>query len=697
MQNTMIDTENREQMYAFELIAHTNSSFFLTGRAGTGKTTFLRNVQKMTNKRFITVAPTGIAAILANGETVHSFFGLPLDVCEPETFGNMSKSKIAALRSADTIVIDEVSMLRCDIVDAIDCTMRRVLRRSQPFGGKQIVFVGDMFQLPPVVRTGEEREYLRDLYGANEFFFYKSRAVELMNLVKIEFKKIYRQNDKEYLNILENVRFNNVTTKDLRRLNSRVCEPEKEEMVITLTSINRTANDINRSKLSEIDGKEYVYEGEIKGKFDLNKLPVEKTLAFKVGAQVMFVRNDQYKRWVNGTLGRIEKLDDDAITVVLENGKSFEVERCIWDSVVYEYDRNERRLKKEVVGTFTQFPLKLAWAITVHKSQGMTFDKMSLNLSWAMFAEGQLYVALSRLRSLGGLYLSSPLYRNSVRTNEEIIRYAQEYNNEHCINNEIENGRAVYDLLRMGEFDKAAKEYLLLALKRWADGSTVEAMRLVRLFMETVICDDEIYGCIQENMLSVGAVGGRDEKFLLALFSLYAEKTEQALALINEVIDTHSDNDALYIKARALVKLGMYAEADKVHSELVRDFNLSQPDLKLLYIIAVTNELYIDEPGIELMCSLVKERINYANGMLMLRNLMKRRGRTLHIEEDEETVLLDAFNSDISNDEFIVLLEDCRRNNREAFRFLIKQIKSEAIDKSDFNGMVSHIDTDVFL
>lgn len=696
MHNTMIDTENRELMYAFELIAHTNSSFFLTGRAGTGKTTFLRNVQKMTNKRFITVAPTGIAAILANGETVHSFFGLPLDVCEPGTYGNMSRTKIAALRSADTIIIDEVSMLRCDIVDAIDYTMRKVLRRSLPFGGKQIVFVGDMFQLPPVVRTGDEREYLSDLYGANEFFFYKSRAVGLMNLVKIELKKIYRQNDEEYLNILENVRFDNVTAKDLCRLNSRVGEPKKGEMVITLTSINRTANDINRNRLAEIDGKEYVYEGEIKGKFDQNRLPVEKTLAFKVGAQVMFVRNDQYKRWVNGTLGRIENLEDDTITVVLDNGNSFEVERCTWDSVVYEYDRGERSLKKEVVGTFKQFPLKLAWAITVHKSQGMTFDKMSLNLNWAMFAEGQLYVALSRVRSLSGLNLSCPLNRNSVRTNVEIIKYAQEYNNEHCINNEIECGKAVYDLMRKGEFDKAAKEYLLLALKRWVVGSTEEAMRMARLFMETVICDDGIYGCIQEDMLSVGTAGGRDKKFLLALFSLYAGKTEQALALINEVIDLRSDNDALYIKARALVKLGMYDEADKVHSVLVRDFNLSQPDLKLLYAIAVTNELYMDEPGIGVMCSLVKERINYNNGLLTLRTLMKRRGEFLNIEDDE-AVLLEAYNSDISNDDFLVVLADCRKNNRDAFLSLIKQIRYGALEQSDFDELFSSIELDSLL
>ena len=254
----MIDKDNREQVLAYELIANTNSSFFLTGRAGTGKTTFLRNVQKMVDKQFITLAPTGVAAILAGGETIHSFFGLQMDVCTPGTFGNMNEARILALQKADTIIIDEVSMVRCDIVDAIDYTMRRVLRTTLPFGGKQVIFVGDMFQLPPVAQKGAERELLQDLYNTNDFFFYKADSVKRMRLAKIEFQKVYRQDeDSQFLKILENIRMNKVTPENIMHLNQRVMQPKEEDgMIITLTSINKTADKINQEKLDEIDSKD---------------------------------------------------------------------------------------------------------------------------------------------------------------------------------------------------------------------------------------------------------------------------------------------------------------------------------------------------------------------------------------------------------------------------------------------------------
>ena len=231
----MIDKDNREQVLAYELIANTNSSFFLTGRAGTGKTTFLRNVQKMVDKQFITLAPTGVAAILAGGETIHSFFGLQMDVCTPGTFGNTNEARILALQKADTSIIDEVSMVRCDIVDAIDYTMRRVLRTTLPFGGKQVIFVGDMFQLPPVAQKGAERELLKDLYNTNDFFFYKADSVKRMRLAKIEFQKVYRQDeDSQFLKILENIRMNKVTPENIMHLNQRVMQPKEEDgMIIT--------------------------------------------------------------------------------------------------------------------------------------------------------------------------------------------------------------------------------------------------------------------------------------------------------------------------------------------------------------------------------------------------------------------------------------------------------------------------------
>ena len=365
MQNTQIDPQNHEQQLAYELVANTNSSFFLTGRAGTGKTTFLHNVQKLAGKQFITLAPTGVAAILAGGDTIHSFFGLPMEVCTPGTCGKMNETKVLTLLHADTIIIDEVSMVRCDIMDAIDYTMRKALRNNMPFGGKQIIFVGDMFQLPPVVKQGPEKDMLKDLYQTDDFFFYKSNAIKRMRLVKIEFRKVYRQDDEHFLHILENVRLNKVTPEDIMHLNERVCTPTEDDgAVITLASINKTADKINLQHLEEIEAEEFVYEGTVNGKFEEKKFPVDLELRLKVGAQVMFTRNDQQKRWANGTLGKVTKLTKDEISVTLNNGETYVVPCCSWESYSYDYNKEERKMKKELTGTFTQYPLKLAWAIT---------------------------------------------------------------------------------------------------------------------------------------------------------------------------------------------------------------------------------------------------------------------------------------------------------------------------------------------
>ena len=449
----MIDKNNKEQLQAFDFIANTNSSFFLTGRAGTGKTTFLHNVQKMVGKNFVILAPTGVAAILAGGDTIHSFFGLPLEVCAPGTCGRMNPERILTLRHADTIIIDEVSMVRCDIIDAIDYTMRKMLRTTLPFGGKQVIFMGDMFQLPPVVKTGVEKEMLRDVYRTEEFFFYKANVIKRMRLAKIEFQKVYRQDeDQTFLRILENVRLNKVTPEDIMQLNKRVQSPTAEdELVITLASVNKTADKINQERLAAIDAEAFLYEGTITGKFEEKKFPVDLELYLKVGAQVMFTRNDQQRRWANGTLAKVVKLNKDEIHVKLESGDTYVVPCCSWDSCTYEYDRETKKIKKEVVGTFTQYPLKLAWAITVHKSQGMTFDKMSIDLSRGFFASGQLYVALSRVRTLEGLFLSRNIVPQYAYTNREIISFAIGYNDDRTINNEIESGKAVFELLQKNE------------------------------------------------------------------------------------------------------------------------------------------------------------------------------------------------------------------------------------------------------
>lgn len=680
MENT-IDKENKQQVMAYDLIANTNSSFFLTGKAGTGKTTFLRNVQKMVDKQFITLAPTGIAAIIAGGDTIHSFFGLPMDVCTPGTMGKMSEARIMTLIHTDTIIIDEVSMVRCDIMDAIDYTMRKVLRSTQPFGGKQVIFVGDMFQLPPVVKQGAERELMHDLYHTDDFFFYKADVIKRMRLVKIEFQKVYRQEDKDFLNILENVRMNRATPKNLVHLNERVCQPTKEDgMVITLASINRTADNINQQCLSEIDAEEYIYEGTVQGKFDEKRFPVDMNLKLKVGAQVMFTRNDQQKRWANGTIGTVSKLSQDEIQVTLDNGETYDVPCCSWESYSYEYDKEERKMKKELMGTFRQYPLRLAWAITVHKSQGMTFEKMYLDLSRGMFAAGQLYVALSRVRSLGGLFLSRPIIPQYAHTSREVLQYANDYNDEQVINSEIESGKAVYQLLAHHDYDEAAKQYLLLVQKKAEAGDIKEAMQQAKRFLDTVISDEQLYGCIDNVPTRLKTVDNWASNFLVALLCLYAGEYEQALAYVDSVLTLHQCQEALYVKSRCLAKLERYQEADAVNVLMGDVFDMSTPDAKVLYMIAMLNELYIGDNGLNLMQELIKAKPKYDKGILSLRYLMKRKGFELMKKSNVSCELVDDFNSDIAEEEFAQILRTARKKAPKAVECLLRLIKKQEYD-----------------
>ena len=682
MKNTtlenMIDKENNQQMMAYELIANTNSSFFLTGRAGTGKTTFLRKVQQMVDKQFITLAPTGVAAILAGGDTIHSFFGLPMDVCTPRTMGKMSQARILTLLHTDTIIIDEVSMVRCDIIDAIDYTMRKVLRTTKPFGGKQIVFVGDMFQLPPVVKYGAERELMKDLYHTGDFFFYKADAIKRMRLVKIEFQKIYRQEDKKFLHILENIRLNKVTPENLMHLNERVGQPtEKDGAVITLASVNKTADAINQSKLDEIESEEYTYEGTVQGKFEEKRFPVEMTLKLKVGAQVMFTRNDHFKRWANGTIGTVSKLSQEEIQVTVDGDDTYVVPCCSWESYSYEYDHETRKMKKELMGTFTQYPLRLAWAITVHKSQGMTFDKMYLDLSKGMFATGQLYVALSRVRSLDGLFLSRCIIPQYAHTSKEVLSYANGYNDEQVINSEIESGKAVFQLLNHHDYDEAAKQYLMLVQKKAVEGDIKEAMQQAKRFLDTVICDDDVYGCVQEIPTELKEANHWAPKFLVALLSLYAEEYEQALEYVDSVLTQHQCQEALYVKSRCLAKLERYEEADAVNVLMGDVFDMSTPDAKVLYMIAMLNELHIGDPGLNLMQELIKVKPKYDKGILSLRQLMKRKGLVLVKKSDETRELVDDFNSDLSEEEFLEKLVTARKKAPKAVEYLLRLIKKQ--------------------
>ena len=670
-----IDKTNKQQLQAYELIETTNSSFFLTGKAGTGKTTFLQTVQKEIDKNFIVLAPTGIAAMLAGGETIHSFFGLPLQICTPKTIGNVNRSKISIIKKVDTIIIDEVSMVRCDVIDAIDYTLRYVMKNSLPFGGKQMVFVGDLFQLPPVLRK-EEAEIMDDLYNTMSPFFFKARALKRLALPCIEFVKVYRQKDDVFLGILDSIRFNRVSYGELSVLNKCVDRPiPSNERIITLCTRNDEASKINLSKLNFLDSEEFCFDAKVEGdiKLDAN-LPAEKKLSLKYGAQVIFVRNDLYRRWVNGNIGTISKLSQDEIQVVTESGE-YKVSPVSWESYKYEYNSKEKKIVKTLVGTYTQFPLKLSWAITIHKSQGMTFDKMILDLSRGVFSKGQLYVALSRVRSLDGLFLVKPVSFGHIGTSEEVIAFANRFNDDSAIRNEISGGKYLYESLRNKNWDEFSRTSLNLGLSLAMSEDWKSAARYISQMFNAMVSDEHLVNSIERNMLPISRFSNILVDYVSAALCLYSGEYEQAVYFADRVRSMRECNDVLFIKARALTLLKRHKDADTVNIELVKCLD-GEFDAKTYYEVALLNETQLGDPGLGIMQSVVKYRPEYDNSIIKLRVFMKNKNIDLADSDDSGNELVVQFNSDISDDEMINQLRIFRLNRKEDYRVFVKLLSN---------------------
>lgn len=429
-----VDETNKSFSHVLDILENTDACVLITGKAGTGKSTLLRHFVSTTRKKCVVLSPTGIAAINAGGQTIHSFFGLPTRPLLPQDEDihqyNKHHPKFKIINKMDTLIIDEVSMLRADIIDAIDHSLRiNGGNPYKPFGGKQVVFFGDVFQLEPVVQNSEvERMLFQEYYKS--YYFFHARVFQETVLSCLELGKVYRQTDQDFIGLLDDVRLNRVDTRQLEVLNQRHMpqyEPSLDDYIITLATRNNIAAGINEYTLSRIESKEYEYKGSIEGEFNDRNLPTDYTLTLKVGAQVVFIKNHSTGRFVNGTIGKVHKLEADRIEIMLADEEIVELEKHTWENKVYKFDNANKRIQAEVVGRFVQFPVKLAWAITIHKSQGLTFDRVLLELGTGTFAHGQLYVALSRCRSFEGVYLRNRIQQKDIIVDERVVEFAKSY------------------------------------------------------------------------------------------------------------------------------------------------------------------------------------------------------------------------------------------------------------------------------
>ena len=494
-----IDLNNQELQNALQLVQFTHRSLFLTGKAGTGKSTFLHYIAQTTKKKYVILAPTGIAAINVGGATLHSFFKLPFHPLLPNDrryntrqLRNTLKynsEKIKLIRELELIIIDEISMVRADIIDFIDKILRVYSHNMRiPFGGKQLLLVGDVYQLEPVLK--EEDWQLLQPYYASKFFF-DAHVFRTFQLVCIELQKVYRQRDDKFISILDHIRTSTVTSTDLSLLNQQVGQPQPmdaHQLSITLSTRRDTVDYINSLHLSKLPGDATILHGSIEGEYPENNLPTPIELEVKTGAQILFIKNDREKRWVNGTLGTIIGIGDEEdgkIYVRTEQGEDVDVEQEVWNNVRYTYNQKEQKVEEEILGSFQQFPLRLAWAITIHKSQGLTFNQVKIDLSGGVFAGGQTYVALSRCRSLKGIALQEPVKREDSYVNQETVRFSKNYNDPSALNTAIQQSKAdkqYHDATKA--FDRgdmqAALDYFYKAIHSRYDIEKPEVKRFIR-------------------------------------------------------------------------------------------------------------------------------------------------------------------------------------------------------------------------
>lgn len=690
------DVTNIEQQLAFDFIANTNTSLFVTGKAGTGKTTFVKRILKEINKNFIILAPTGIAAITVGGQTMHSFFGFPLEVLGPNSELEISFDKKLLIEKTDTFILDEVSMVRSDMVDCMDRCLRQIMNTHAPFGGKQVVFVGDLFQLPPVITRGADEDMLNDLYGNGIPFFYKAHVLKRINLPKIEFQKVYRQEDKDFLDLLDKMRVGEACTNDLRVLNSRICSvANANDFSVTLTAYNSMADRINEQKLNELKAEEFVYNGKIEGDFKRKDALAPEVLKLKVGAQVIFCRNDNsgLRNYANGTIAKVVELSEDKIKVKLESGTILSVNKVTWENRERVYNKEERKIESQVIGTYTQYPLKLAWAITIHKSQGMTFDRMHLDLTCGIFAPGQAYVAVSRMRSLEGLTLSNPISPYHITLNPEIRAFANSFNDIEMISDELEMGKLAYKYQCDKDYDNSTSYYLSQVINKVYRNDFRGAALIAKRMFDTMLDDKVLFGQTANVILLKDC--SMTCNFLNAVFCLYANRYEEAIGFANMVLDRRDCLEAMYIKGRALYALDLFQEAYEMNLQILNAIKVSEDkmgvDKKQLLFAAKVNEK-IGISNIKVCKHLVKICPECIEAYLILRREFLGKGEYIKVDTDEEQVnnlsLIESFNNQ-SLDELSfknLLNSNIRSRSQDFYTFkkIFQKISSDTLTKKSY-------------
>ena len=669
---------NLEQQNAYRMIANTNNSFFLTGKAGTGKSTFLRHICQEVKKRFVVLAPTGVAAMNVGGQTIHSFFGLSFGVQGPNNYGSIDKDRIELLNKIDTIIIDEVSMVRCDMVDVIDRMLRRHRNDPHPFGGVQVVFVGDLFQLPPVINMAD-KALLRKFYKSTGYYFYDSNVLSNVKLPKIEFTKVYRQNDPAFIELLDRLRVGAVQPSDIAKLNTRVVEEDligiDESFRITLTTRKDDAALINENRLAEIGVKSFSYTATYSGDCSKIKDAAEDNLVLKVGAQVMFIRNIRRNGCVNGTIGVVSELSEDIIKVKLENGTVCEVETEVWEAFEYQYNESAKVVEKKVIGKMTQYPLRLAWAITIHKSQSLTFDKVAINFGKGAFTYGQTYVALSRAKSFAGIELMQHVNQNSVMVSREILSFAKEYNDEKIISTELEIGEAISQYEVTKDYDSLATTVCQIAEKAIKANDISYAYDLVSRALQN-IADD---ACLM-NQISWPIVSNnnRESVFLNAVRHLYSGHSLDAQRLLENFLIFNPEHfGAIYLLARAYELQGNTEKMKDTLDDLARIIKKAMDNgmdstafRKFYYRRAILHsELCGTADGITLLKLLIKENPRYDKYHIAVRNILRKYKKYLQTEISENnTIVSSILNDNILENEFLENLHKEIAENSIAWR-----------------------------